>query len=224
MQTPISPIIFEEGERGSFVATSNDVVYHPAFSSKAAMEFAHLQHFKSALARVKHKYSWRLVASNPRDPPDFFITRGKVSIGLELTQFASEGRRQQTKFVGRIEDRLLEVFRAGRLRSLAGIHIEISFGKLGGKPVALPDEVLDELVVGFESLRDRQWETVRDATMTQASAFPLGATGSAGDGLVTWHVSGAATSPFSGGVLADAAGFKVTHSYRERVEIGRAHV
>lgn len=220
MQFATSLIIIGEGETGSFVSTSNEVLHHQAFPTKVAMEFAHLQHFKSALAKLRHKYSWRLVGNNPSDPPDFFITRGEGSIGLELAQFASEGRRQQTKFFESIEERFLEAFHAGRLQNLAGIHVELSFRELGGKPMTLSDQTLGELIVGFESLRDRQWEAVRDATMTADSPFPLGATGSAGGGSVTWQVNSVATSAFHGGALADEAGFKLTHSYREWIEVG----
>lgn len=204
---------------GGVIQSVNSVVHVEPFTSKRAMEFAHLQHFKRVCALVEQyeKYRWRLVGDGA-DPPDFVISRRGRVLGLELTAFASDERRKQTRFFGDIQTQFVEEYRKGRLRNLAGIRIEISFSKLGGVPSKISHEVLLELIDGFEALRRLPWEKT-SSDVKETVPFPLSESGTADSGRVTWYVSFLADGPLIGHGFSDETGFDVCHSYRGEMAV-----
>lgn len=194
-----------------FVPPDNVFQVQP-FSSKLAMEFAHLQHFKRLIKRQHPQLLFKLIGNNPSDPPDFYLSRSDVRFGLELTAFATAKRRERANFISKLHDRLIVEYERGALNGLSGLKVDISFGELGGKPFAIEPDAFEQLVGAFEELGSVMRPIITEEMMVSPGdrGWPKGNVGA-----IKWQVTLQCPLPLTGSKLANRTGFEVEYTHRE---------
>lgn len=210
----ISPmLIIRTAANEKNLTLPDDTFKIPAFKNKQAMELAHLRHFHTNLQKEHPQYAFSEFWEGS-DPPDFEIRRGEHIAGLELTMYTLPKRREQVKFFARIQEKAKELAKSGSLMGLDGIHVEISFGELGGKPSHIGEDVLNELMKEFIELTKRPREPIPLDGDFRNPPYPQGQEGWVGNGSIHWVVATVSNQPFRGSPLADATGFEMTYTHR----------
>lgn len=200
---------------GREIITPSDRAFQrQPFGSKKAMEFEHLQHFKALVKQQHPEHGFSLVGDGA-DPPDFKIRRGEQIIGLELTMYTPHQRREQLKFFAKLQRKVGEMLDGGRIVGLSGIQIELSFGKLGGRPKPISDKAREDLIESFIGLTKKPREQLSGNWDLGYTPYPLGQEGSVENGTLHWHVSTVSDAPLRGSALANATGFELTYTHRE---------
>lgn len=205
----IGPMIIGIGKDGEVLSPPDDLIQLPAFATKRAMEFAHLQHFKRLIKSQLSHLQFRLVGDGT-DPPDFFLSRHNAKFGLELTVFATAERRERAAFFSKLHERLLLAYGKGHLRGLAGIKVDLAFGELGARPVHVDDALFDQLVDVFDQLGRRKRPSMASHVEIPSNEWPNGAVGP-----LNWYVSSYAEHPFRGSKLSNTTGFEVEYTHRQ---------
>jgi len=144
------------------------------------------------------------------DPPDFLLHRNGVQFGLELTVFASPERRARASFISEIHDRLLGVYKEGRLQGLSGMRIDLAFGSLGGKPFQIDDALLNQLVDAWDALGRQKRPSMDIDIDIPSEEWPTGSVGP-----LVWWVTSYSNQRMSGSKFANITGFEVEYTHRE---------
>jgi hypothetical protein len=90
----LGPMMIASGKDGEVLSPPDNLIQLPAFSTKRAMEFSHLQHFRRLIKAQLPSLQFRLLGDGG-DPPDFLLSRNGRKFGLELTVFGSPQRRER---------------------------------------------------------------------------------------------------------------------------------
>ncbi|MBC7994054.1 MAG: hypothetical protein H7Z15_12530 [Rhizobacter sp.] len=205
----VGPMIIATGEDGEVLSPPDDLIQLPAFSTKRAMEFSHLQHFKRLIKSQLPDLQFRLLGDGA-DPPDFFLSRSDTKFGLELTMFASAQRRERAAFFSKLHERLLLAYGKGRLRGLSGIKVDMAFGELGAKPVSVDDVLFDQLIEAFDKLGKQKRPSMAPDVEIPSDEWPNGTVGP-----LNWYASSYADYPFRGSKLSNIMGFEVEYMHRQ---------
>ncbi len=208
-------VIATNPETGLEVFFPPDIVMQrEPYSSRRAMEFDHLQHFKRML-KVQHPDFYFRLEGDGSEPPDFFISRAGKRCGLELTVFAQPVRRERAAFFAKLQDRLIEAYDQGSLRRLEGIKIDLAFRDLGEKPVPVSESELAELIQQLEAISDTVRAPLPPNWVSSAELHPAFASGQVNDGILKWNVSSISNMPMRGSKLANHTGFEIEYTHRE---------
>lgn len=193
---------------------SDRIMQRAPFDSKKEMELEHLRHFESLVNKQCAELGFSLV-SDGADPPDFLIRRGDKVSGLELTMYSPCKRRERVNFFAKLQNKVREIIDSRNIVGLSGIHIELSFGDLGGKPRRISDEVLEALIDAFIELTKKPRGVPPENHDFGFTPYPLGQEGCIEEEGIHWYVCQVSGLPFRGSVLANVTGFELTYTHRE---------
>lgn len=205
----LGAMLVVQGGPGESIYPPDGVLQGPPFANKQAMEFTHLQHFKKSVKAHIPELQFRMIGMGD-DPPDFLLHRNGVQFGLELTVFASPERRERASFISKIHDRLLDVYKSGRLQGLSGMRIDLAFGSLGGKPFQIDDALFNQLVDAWDDLGKLERPSMDIDVDIPSGEWPTGTVGA-----LEWWVSSYSTQRMSGSKFANITGFEVEYTHRE---------